>query len=92
MISIEQLKERKKELGITFDELSEKSGIPKTTLTNILCGKTLTPRIDTMQAIENALGLCAPQWTDEEKALGVGNHKTVLSDEEWTRQSKSFLL
>lgn len=25
-----------------------------------------------------------PQWTDEEKALGVGNHKTVLSDEEWT--------
>lgn len=24
-----------------------------------------------------------PQWTEEEKALGVGNHKTVLSAEEW---------
>lgn len=24
-----------------------------------------------------------PQWTEEDKALGVGNHKTVLSAEEW---------
>lgn len=24
-----------------------------------------------------------PQWTEEDKALGVGNHKTTLFPEEW---------
>lgn len=56
-MDIEKLKQRKKELGLSFDLLAEKSGIPKTTLTNIFCGRTSSPRIDTMQAIEKALGL-----------------------------------
>ena len=56
-MDIEYLKKRKKELGMSFDELVEKSGIPKTTLTNIFGGHTISPRIDTMQAINKALGL-----------------------------------
>lgn len=48
---------KKKELKLSYDELAELSGIPKTTLTNILLGRTLNPRIDTIQAIERALGL-----------------------------------
>lgn len=42
---------------MTFDEMSEKSGIPKRTLEAIFVGKTKTPRIDTIEAIEKALGL-----------------------------------
>ena len=56
-LDIERLKRRKKELGISFDELSIKSGIPKTTLTNIFGGHTAHPRIDTIKAIEQALGI-----------------------------------
>lgn len=51
------LKQRKKELKITNDELSEKSGIPKRTIEDIFRGATKNPRIDTMQAIERALGI-----------------------------------
>lgn len=56
-LDLERLKRRKKELGISFDELSIKSGIPKTTLTNIFGGHTAHPRIDTIKAIEQALGM-----------------------------------
>jgi transcriptional regulator with XRE-family HTH domain len=51
------LKNRKKELKMTLDELSEKSGIPKRTIEDIFRGATKNPRIDTIQAIESALGL-----------------------------------
>ena len=51
------LKNRKKELKMTLDELSEKSGIAKRTIEDIFRGATKNPRIDTMQAIERALGL-----------------------------------
>ena len=78
-MNIEQLKNRKSELNITFDELSERSGVAKRTIENVFLGATKNPRIDTVQAIERALGL-APQWTDEEKALGVVSTPTVLSD------------
>ena len=51
------LKNRKKELKMTLDELSEKSGTAKRTIEDIFRGATKNPRIDTMQAIERALGL-----------------------------------
>lgn len=57
MVEIEVFKAKKKELKITFEDLSIKSGIPLRTLENIFHGVTKHPRIDTMQAIERALGL-----------------------------------
>ena len=68
---------------ITYDTLSENSGIPIGTIKSIFSGRTPNPRTDTMQAIEEALGLNKPtEWTDEEKALGVGRHHTYLSEDE----------
>ncbi len=73
MINVELWEERKKKLGYTFDELSEKSGIPKRTILGVFRKEVTTPRIDTVQAIEKALGLNTPslEWTDEDKAAGV---------------------
>lgn len=68
---IQYYKNNLKEKGITYEKLSEMSGIPLNTLKNIFRGKTEHPRIDTVQAIERALGLDTPQWTDEERAQGV---------------------
>ena len=50
---------------------------------------TREPDIETIIKLADYFGVSVdyllgkPQWTEEEKALGVGNHKTVLSAEEW---------
>ena len=68
---------------MTYEELSQKSGIPLRTLENIFHGITKNPRIDTMQAIETALGLTATQ----EQTLSVEEKQLVsliaeLTDDE----------
>lgn len=80
-MNIPQLKSFMREHKITYEELSHKSGISISTIKKIFAGISQYPRIDTMEAIERALGL-APEWTDEEKALGVGKTAVVLSDQD----------
>ena len=79
-MDIARLKQAKKELKITYEQLSQRSGVPLSTIYDIFRGVTTSPRIDTMQAIERALGLS--EWSAEEKELGVGKHPTYLSEEE----------
>ena len=82
-MNIEQLKKAKKEKKMTYEELSKISGVPISTIYDLFRGITAAPRIDTLQAIEEALGLNKPtEWTDEEKAFGVGRHPTYLSEDE----------
>jgi transcriptional regulator with XRE-family HTH domain len=71
-MTIQEIKEYLKLNKITYQDLSERSGIALNTLKNIFRGKTEHPRIDTMQAIETALGLTATQeqtLSVEEKQL-----------------------
>lgn len=56
-MDIQQLKTYLKLHKITYRELSEKSNIPENTLKNIFRGASKNPRLDTMNAICNALGL-----------------------------------
>ena len=56
-MDIEYLKKIKKQKKMTLDEISVKSGIPKRTIEDIFRGATKHPRIDTLQAIERALGI-----------------------------------
>ena len=86
MVDIERLKTAKAQQKITYDELSAKSGVPVSTIYDLFRGVTTAPRVDTLQAIERALGLDQPKpaWTEEDKALGVGDHPVHLSEEEWT--------
>ena len=79
-MEIKEIKQYLKAKKITYEELSARSSIPIGTLKSIFSGRTTNPRIDTIQAIERALGLT--EWTAEEKALGVGEHAVVLSPEE----------
>ncbi len=84
MINLQLWKKTKKEIGKTLEDISKETQISISTLKDIFRGKTTSPRIDTVQAIEKALGL-APQWTEEEQAQGVGNHAIVLSQKEKER-------
>lgn len=82
MINIERWKKRKKELGWSYDDLARESGVGRRTIAGIFSGdpRYESPTLNTMQAIERALGLT--EWTAEEKELGVGKHPTYLSEEE----------
>ena len=55
MMSIRQLKERKKELGYTNEMIAEKSGVPLSTVQKVFCGATRHPRYDTLLALTKAL-------------------------------------
>lgn len=82
LINLEKWKEQKKKLHLTFDDLAEKTNISRRQLQYLFQGETENPRIDTVQAIERALGL-APTFTDEERALGLSeNHPIALSDDD----------
>lgn len=71
MYKIEQLKQIAKEKGITYDELVKRTGISISTIKDIFRGKTTAPRIDTIQAIEKALGI------DDKQTLNVFNFSNI---------------
>lgn len=77
-----KLNEARKQQNLSVAELAQKAGLPKATVEKVLFGVVKNPRIDTMQAIEQALGLTKTEWTEEEKALGVGRYPTYLDENE----------
>lgn len=56
-MNIEQLKAEKKRQKKTLQQIADLSGVPKRTVDDIFSGHTKNPRIDTMRAIEEALGI-----------------------------------
>ncbi len=84
-MDISAMKTRKKELKMTLDELSAKSGIPKRTLEDIFRGATKNPRVDTLHAIEKALNLRQTnlEFTNADKAAGIEpDYQEKLSQDE----------
>lgn len=84
------LRARKKELKLTNEDVANLSGIPKRTVEDIFRGKTEHPRIDTMQAIERALGLEQKKSPTDE--LSEGEKQLIelikqMTDEEATELS-----
>lgn len=70
-----ELNEIRKQKKLSFKELSELSNIPKSTIEKVLLEITPHPRIDTVQAIEKALGVSPePQSTEitEERLQALG--------------------
>ncbi len=56
-MEIKEIKKELKKRKISYENLSSLSGVPLNTLKNIFSERTPHPRIDTMQAIERALGI-----------------------------------
>ena len=84
-MEIQEIKKYMKSNHITYEQLAQRSGLSISTIKKIFSGIAQYPRIDTMQAIEKALGLNTTplQWTEADKALGVGNHSVKLTEKEW---------
>ena len=56
-MNLELWKKIKKEKKLTLNDISILSNIPKRTVDDIFAGVTKSPRTDTVEAIEKALGL-----------------------------------
>ena len=51
-MTIQEMKEKKREKGYTYALMSELSGVPLGTIQKIFSGETVSPRYDTLQALE----------------------------------------
>ena len=67
------LNEYRKKIGMSVDEVAERANLAKSTVQKVLFGVVEHPRIDTLQAIERALGLdnekTSSELSEEEKQL-----------------------
>ena len=54
-MTIKQMNERRKELGYSYEKLSELSGVPVGTVQKVLGGITKSPRYETLNALERIL-------------------------------------
>lgn len=76
-----EIKEIKKELKtrkLSYEKLSLLSGVPLNTLKNIFSERTPHPRIDTMQAIEKALGIADGSPLDNARVNMLSDKETRL--------------
>lgn len=64
-MGLEKILEYKKKLGLTTEELSERSGVPVGTLNKILNGSTKDPKLETLKAIAKVLGLTLNDFDDD---------------------------
>ena len=81
IMTIEQLKKRKEELGFTYEQIAMLSGVPIGTVQKVLGGITVSPRYDTLMALEKVLGEdISGNMVSEESAVygskkGATSHK-----------------
>ena len=57
MMKLEKMKQRKKQLHLTNQELAQRSGVPLGTINKIFSGATKSPKYTTLLALETVLGM-----------------------------------
>lgn len=70
-MNVAEIKKHIKQHKITYEALSEQSGIPIGTIKSIFSGRTPNPRLDTMQAIERALGISREHYDNSRVILTI---------------------
>lgn len=68
-MTIQEMNERKKELGYSYEKLAELSGVPVGTVQKVLGGITKSPRYDTLYALERVLNPPEPMLLRESAAV-----------------------
>ena len=59
-MTIQEMKEKKREKGYTYAQMAELSGVPLGTIQKIFSGETESPRYDTLQALEQLFAEATP--------------------------------
>lgn len=67
-MTIEEMREKKRELGYSYEQISELSGLPLGTVQKVLGGITKSPRYDTLAALERVFRPGQPELIGEPTA------------------------
>lgn len=70
---IDELNSKKAQLRITYDEISQKSGLPLSTVQKVLGGKIASPRMSTIEALEKALLENGGSVEQDSPEISIGN-------------------
>lgn len=88
-------KSKRKELNLRYEDLAKAAGVSKRTIEDIFRGYTSNPRIDTVEAIERALGItekspaaqdAQPSHVDE----FVRDFGDLFADEDFVKYAKLY--
>ena len=75
-MNLEYWKKIKKQNKLTIEEIAKRAELPKGSVQNIFAGYVKSPRIDTVEAIEKALGI-RQEITPEERTAGASETKKI---------------
>ena len=72
------ISEKRKQAGLTIDELAAKSGVPKGTLNKIINGYTRDPQIETVKSIARALNCTLEDFDDSPRVRTLSQEEHLL--------------
>lgn len=81
MFWLDKLNQMKKKSGMTTDEISEKSKVPKGTLTKIFAGQTKDPQPGTIKAVVHCMGYTLDDLDDGSEKIEKAPADTDVSEE-----------
>lgn len=76
----EILSERRRQIGMSMEELVEKSQVAKGTVTKIMAGITRNPQIESLKAITYALGLRLEDLDTIDSVSGISAEARALAE------------
>ena len=81
MFWLDKLNQMKKKSGMTTDEISEKSKVPKGTLNKIFAGQTKDPQLGTIKAVVHCMGYTLDDLDDGSEKIEKATADTDVSEE-----------
>jgi transcriptional regulator with XRE-family HTH domain len=81
MFWLDKLNQMKKKSGMTTDEISEKSKVPKGTLNKIFAGQTKDPQLGTIKAVVHCMGYTLDDLDDGSEKIEKAPTDTDVSEE-----------
>ena len=80
-MNIDEMKRIKREHGMTYEIVSEKTGVPLATVQKIFAGVTRSPRYDTMRSLESFFEMLDQRTIEERHAEYMKSHYVPEADE-----------
>ena len=81
MFWLDKLNQMKKKSGMTTDEISEQSNVPKGTLNKIFAGQTKDPQLGTIKAVVHCMGYTLDDLDDGSEKIEKAPTDTDVSEE-----------
>lgn len=89
---LEKLKEMKKQSGKTSKQISDETGVPKSTIDKLFSGQTKEPYISSTKLIVNCLGYTLDDLFSENEKSFKSSYKPNIDASEITDVKKMHLL